>query len=234
MKNGAKKQIIAIGGGGFQKNSKQNADEMVIERYFLDQTGKKRPRICFIPTASAESPKHIIDFYQAFLKLDCQPTHLSLFNLPTADLESFILAQDAIYVGGGNTKSMLVLWREWNLDTILQKAWQQGIVLGGVSAGSICWFQQGITDSIPGPLTVINALGFLKGSNCPHYDGETERRPSYHNYILEGKLKSGIAIDDNVAVHFVGEEIANVIKANPKGNSYFVSKDGDKIKEEKL
>ena len=131
-------------------------------------------------------------------------------------------------------KSMLAVWKEWNLDKYLHRAWQQGIVLGGVSAGSICSFQEGVTDSIPGPLTAIKALGFLKGSNCPHYDGETERRPSYHKLMLEGKIEAGIAIDDHVAVHFIDDNIFKVIKSNPKGHAYLVYKDGNSIEEKSV
>lgn len=227
-----KKQIIAIGGGGFRKSGEFSSDNISIEQYFLNQTVKDKPKVCFIPTASGESQTYIVNFYQEFLKLNCQPTHLSLFNPITADLESFILEQDAIYVGGGNTKSMIALWKEWNLDKYLKKALDSGIVLGGLSAGSICWFEQGVTDSIPGDLTALNALGFLPGSNCPHYDGEAERRPAYHRLLLENQLSDGIAIDDNVAVHFVNGKIVKIVKTNPKGNAYKVSKIDNKIKEE--
>ena len=229
-----KRQIIAIGGGGFNKNGKSLSDTISLEQYFLNQTGSKHPKVCFIPTASGESQPYIVNFYQEFSKLNCKPSHLSLFKPPTADLESFILEHDAIFVGGGNTKSMLVLWKEWHLDNYLRKAWEHGIVLAGVSAGSICWFEQGVTDSIPGALTVIRGLGFLEGSNCPHYDGEKERKPAYHKLMAEDKISAGLAIDDNVAVHFIDGKIFKVIKLNPQANAYHVFKEDTTIKEKPI
>ncbi len=129
---------------------------------------------------------------------------------------------------------MLAVWRECNVDKSLRKAWEQGIVLEGVSAGSICWFDQGVTDSIPGPLTSLNALGILPGSNCPHYDDEKERRPSYHQLMKDEKIGAGIAIDDFVAVHFIDDAIHKIIKINPYADAYQVYKDGNTIKEEKI
>ncbi len=229
-----KRQIIAIGGGGFNKNGKSLSDNISLEQYILNQTNNKNPKICFIPTASGESQAYIVNFYQEFSKLTCKPSHLSLFKPPTADLASFILEHDAIFVGGGNTKSMLALWKEWGIDQYLRKAWEHGIVLAGVSAGSICWFEQGITDSIPGNLTVINALGFLEGSNCPHYDEEKERKPAYHRFMREDKISAGIAIDDNVAVHFVNNKIFKIIKSNPHAHAYHVVKEDGIIQEKQL
>lgn len=216
------KQIIAIGGGGFSKFGSYSPINFSIEKYFLQQTKKKSPKICFIPTASADSPTYIVNFFRAFNTLNCQPSHLSLFDPPTADLESFLLDQDAIYVGGGNTKSMLAVWREWKLDKILKKAWDQGVVLGGISAGALCWFEEGVTDSIPGNLTALKCLGFLKGSHCPHYDGETLRRPAYHHLIQRG-MAPGIAADDHVALHFIDRKLAHVVRANDSGQAYNVS-----------
>ncbi len=229
-----KKQIIAIGGSGFASSDKYGHDKLAMERYFLAQTGKENPRVCFIPTASGDAPVYIVNFYQAFNALDCRPSHLSLFNLPTADLESFIMHQDAIFVGGGNTKSMIALWREWKLDRYLRQAWEAGVVVGGVSAGSICWFEEGVTDSIPGDLTRVAALGFLKGSNCPHYDGEKNRRPMYKKLLLEGKIGPGLAIDDYVAVRFVDDKIKEIFSLNPDAYAYLVSNNAGEIVEKKI
>lgn len=229
-----KQQIIVIGGGGFDKWGTYCPDNLPIERYILEQTGKARPKICFLPTASGDSLQYIVHFYQEFSKLNCQPTHLSILQPPTADLESYLLENDALYVGGGNTKNMLALWKEWGIDSCLRKAWKRGIVLSGISAGSICWFDEGLTDSIPGLLTQIKTLDFLKGSNCPHYDTEPNRRPVYHKLMLEDKITAGIAIDDNVAVHYVDGKIINIVKTTPQANAYRVFKDGGKIWEEKI
>lgn len=158
------KHIIAMGHGGFS----MDANNLVLDHYVCEQSGKAHPSVCFLPQASGEAPNYIINFYKAFTTLEAKPSHLSLFRPPTSDLESFILDKDIIYVGGGNTKSMLALWREWELDIILRKAWEQGVVLAGLSAGAICWFEQGSTDSIPGRLSALDCLGYLPGSYCPH------------------------------------------------------------------
>src|SRR5688572_3746433 len=160
--------ILAIGGAALP----ENLDNLLLIDYFLKLTRKKKPRVCFIGTAHGDADAGRLRFYAGFSRFNCTPTHLPLFARTPRDLESFVLEHDAIYVGGGNTRSLLAVWRDWQLDVYLHKAWQRGIVLGGASAGSICWFEQGITDSIAGPLTALNCLGFLKGSNCPHYDSE--------------------------------------------------------------
>jgi dipeptidase E len=138
-------------------------------------------------------------------------------------LESFILEKDIIYVGGGNTKNLLALWKDWGLDTILRKAWNQGIVLAGISAGSICWFEEGVTDSYGEGLEPISCLGFLKGSNCPHYDGEAERRPAFKSLIEAKKIQAGIAADDGVAIHYIEQEISNIVSSRPASKAYRVS-----------
>ena len=137
--------------------------------------------------------------------LDCRATHLSLVQPPTADLAAFVLEQDAIYVGGGNTRSLLALWREWGLDVALRAAYERGTVLGGISAGMICWFEYGITDSVPGALSPLRCLGWLPGTACPHYDGEAERRPAFHRLLAEGAVPAGYAADDGAALHFVDD-----------------------------
>jgi dipeptidase E len=199
------RQIIALGGGGFS----MEPENPLLDQYILSQTGKSSPKICFVPTASGDSENYISRFYNFFEKQKCTPSHLSLFNPPSNDIEGFILVKDIIYVGGGNTKNLLARWKEWELDIILRKAWNQGTILAGISAGSLCWFEEGVTDSFGDELASIKCLGFLKGSNCPHYDGEKERRPSYHKFILSGVIKNGIATDDGVAIHFLDQELIN-------------------------
>src|SRR5258708_36298812 len=124
-------QIIAMGGGGFS----MEPDNPALDRYVLQQARRPRPRVCFLPSATDNVGSYLFKFYQAFSRLDCVPAHLSLFNLPTADLEGFVLEQDVIYVGGGNTRSLLALWREWGVDGIVSKASADGGVLAGISAG---------------------------------------------------------------------------------------------------
>ena len=212
------KQILALGGGGFS----MEPDNPLLDTYVLKQSGKSNPKICFIPTASGDSENYIARFYQFFKEQPCEPSHLSLFNPPTRDLESFLLEKDIIYVGGGNTKNLLALWKEWGIDTILRKAWDQGIVLAGISAGSICWFEEGVTDSFGDGLEPLKCLGFLKGSNCPHYDGESDRRPSYHKLIETSKIQPGLAMDDGVAIHFVDQEIKHIVSSRPHAKAYQV------------
>ncbi|KMY32473.1 peptidase [Lysinibacillus xylanilyticus] len=223
------KQIITLGGGGFS----MEPHNPLLDIYILLQSNKVNPKICFVPTASGDSENYIAGFYSFFNSQQCIPSHLSLFSPPTRDLESFIMEKDIIYVGGGNTKNLLALWKEWSLDTIFKTAWHEGILLTGISAGSICWFEEGITDSFGGDLEPIACLGFLPGSNCPHYDGEINRRPAYHNLVKTNKLSSGIAADDGVAVHFIDQEIHKIVSSKPNGKAYKVSFD-EGINEQEL
>jgi len=153
-----------MGGGGFSTEP----ENPLLDKYILAQSKKKSPKICFIANASGDSQSYIMGFYNFFRKQKCIPSHLSFFNRGT-DIEKFILTQDILYVGGGNTKNMLALWKEWGLDKIILKAYRKGIILCGISAGSICWFEEGLTDSIPNQLNKLKCLGILKGSNCPHF-----------------------------------------------------------------
>lgn len=212
------KQIIAMGGGGFS----MEPENPLLDLYVLQQASSENPKVCFVPTASGDADGYIQRFYKAFGEHACEPSHLSLFNPPTTDLEDYVLSKDIMYVGGGNTRNLLVLWKEWGLDAILKKAWEQGIILAGLSAGSICWFEEGVTDSVPGELTGLTCLGLLPGSNCPHYDGEQERRPSYHRLMQEGMVGHGIAVDDGVGIHYLDRNIHRVISSRPHARAYCV------------
>ncbi len=211
--------IFAIGGQGLNWKD----DNLLLAKYFLGLTGKENPQVCFIPTASGDIGRTIIHFYEAMTQLSCQPRHLRIFNPHVEAFESYLLGMDAIYVGGGNTLNMIAIWREHGIDRILREAWERGIVLGGTSAGSICWFEQGSTDSRPGKLTAMDCLGFLRGSNCPHYDGEAERRSTYHQMIRSGEILPGIACDDGVGLHFEGEKLIRVVTARQKAKAYRVN-----------
>jgi peptidase E len=209
------RQIIALGGGGFS----MEPDNPALDLYVLEQTGAARPKVCFLPTAAGDPDRYIMNFYAAFSRYDCRPSHLSLFTR-TLDLRVLLLQQHLIYVGGGNTRSMLALWREWGIVDILREAYEAGVVLAGLSAGAICWFEQGLTDSVAGKLSVINCLGFLKGSCCPHYDGEAERRPSFHEFLVRGEISPGYAIDDGAALHFGDEGVIRVVASRPDAKAY--------------
>jgi len=223
-------QIIAMGGGGFS----MEPDNPALDQYVLQQTGKPRPKVCFLPQASGEARDYILNFYRAFLALDAQPSDLSLFLPHTADIEDFLMGQDVIYVGGGNTKSMLALWREWGLDRILRQAVNNGTVLTGVSAGAICWFAYGTTDSIPGRLTDLPCLGYLPGSCSPHYDGEAQRRPDFQRMIASGEIPGGLAFDDGAAGHFIDGVLSQVVSSRPAARGYRVEKQGDTAQETEL
>jgi dipeptidase E len=224
------KQIIAMGGGGFS----MEPENPLLDLYILGQSEKQKPKVCFVPTASGDADGYIERFYTAFQSHECFPSHLSLFRPPSRDLEAFVMGQDIIYVGGGSTKNLLALWKEWELDSILLKAWEQGIIMAGVSAGSICWFEEGVTDSYGDGMEPLKSLGFLKGSNCPHYDGEAERRPAYEQFVASGKIAGGFAADDSAALHFIGEELVRVVSSRTEAKAYQVSLENGKFKERVL
>ncbi len=221
------RHIVAMGGGGFS----MEPNNPLLDLYVLKLSGKDKPKVCFIPTASGDSQDYIDRFYKSFNNHQCIPSHLSLFKGHTADLESFVLNQDVLYVGGGNTRNLLTLWKDWGLDKIIRKAYEKGTILAGISAGSLCWFEEGVTDSIPGRLSSLKCLGFLKGSNCPHYDGESERRPSYHRLMSTHEIEPGIATDDGVAAHFINEQLSEFIASHPDKRAYTVSLINDEVNE---
>jgi len=225
-----KRQILAIGGAALP----ENLDNLLLVKYFLSLTKKRKPRVCFIGAAHGDADMGRLRFYAGFSQFTCTPTHLPLFARTPRDLESFMLEHDAIYVGGGNTRSMLAVWREWQLDVYLRKAWERGVVLGGASAGSICWFEQGITDSIAGPLTALDGLGFVAGSNCPHYDSEPQRRPTYRKFVASGKILEGVAADDGAALHYADGRLLRAVSSRPRAKAYRLTRSGRRAVETKL
>jgi dipeptidase E len=218
------KQIIALGGGGFSMESTPLLDD-----YILRISGKDKPRICFIPTACGDADSYVIKFYRRFSPIGCQATDLQLFRRQVVDLEDYACSQDIIYVGGGNTANMLAVWREHDFDKALNAALLSGTILTGLSAGSICWFQHGITDSF-GELKPLDGLGFLPGSNCPHYDGEFERRPAYHKAISDG-MPGGYAADDGVALHFINGNLHNAVSSRLDAKGYKIERRGSNVDE---
>jgi peptidase E len=201
-----KKQIVASGGGGFGRRGAN----LKLEKYLLSLTGKENPSICFLPQASAEDADYVVRFFETFTQLNARPTWVSLFGRVEPTWQEKILNADIVYVGGGNTRSMLALWREWGVDELLKKAYEQGTIMSGVSAGALCWFEQAVTDSV-WPLGVIPGLGFLTGSCCPHFDSEKERRPAYERMLREGHVMSGIALEDDTAAHFIDGTLHAII-----------------------
>lgn len=224
------KQIVAIGGAGLSVEP----DRLLLEQYILGLAGGASPKICYIGTASGDSQLGIDRFYDAAARLPCTPTHLALYKPSTNDLAGLLLDQEIIYAGGGSTKNLLALWREWGLDRIMRDAYERGIILCGVSAGSICWFGQGTTDSLFGPLTPITCLGLLSGSNSPHYDSEPERRPTYHRLIASGEIEDGYAADDGVGLHFIDGSLHAIISSRPNARAWRVERSGGGVTETML
>jgi peptidase E len=225
----ASRHLIALGGGGFS----MEPDNLTLDEYVLSQARTPRPAVAFIPTASGDSESYIERFYAAFSGLSCRPSHLQLFNR-TPDLREYLLAQDVVYVGGGNTKSLLGVWREWGLPEVLREVWASGVLLAGISAGALCWFEHGLTDSFAGELRPLQGLGFLAGSCCPHYDGDPARRPTFQRLVRTGEIPPGLAIDDGAAVHFVDGEIHRVVASRRGATAYRVQAANGAVREEAL
>jgi peptidase E/N-acetylglutamate synthase-like GNAT family acetyltransferase len=217
------KTIFAMGGGGFS----MEPENPLLDEFILSLSEKEKPKVCFLATASGDAQGYIDRFYEGFKKHNCTPSHLSLFRPFTADIKGFLLKQDIIYVGGGNTRNLLTLWREWKLDNILKEVYENGTILSGISAGSICWFEQGVTDSSGVGLDKLECLGLLKGSNCPHYDGESERRPRYRELLSLG-MKAGFAADDGVGLLFRNEKFVEAVSSHPEKKAFSVSKAEEK------
>ena len=220
------RQVIAIGGGGFGRTQESN----LIEQYILDQTSKTKPKICFIPTATGDLDSYIVNFYSVFTKLKCEPSHISFFKR-TMDLQAHIQKQDAIFVGGGNTKSMLAVWRDWGLDLILKDAYLRGVVMSGVSAGAICWFEAGLTDSWASDLKMMECMNFIPGNCAPHYDEEPERRPATKKFLENKSIDFMYGIEGGAALHFVDEIPNSTIQFKKNKYAYKVTLDGNKINE---
>jgi dipeptidase E len=225
----AERQIVALGGGGFLEDD----DDGLLDDFVLSLTGKERPRVCFVPTAGGDRDASIVDFYAAFGGGRAEPSHLALFRRRIDDVAGLLADQDVVYVGGGNTENMLAVWRLHGVDRALRAAWDAGVVLAGMSAGSLCWFETGTTDSFGPRLERLGAgLGFLPGSNCPHYDGEAARRPTYHRLVAEG-MPGGYAADDWAALHFVGTRLREAVAARPAARAYRVElRDGAVVETE--
>ena len=200
--------LFAIGGGG-TSGPKGGPNRMLME--VLKTTGKRFPKICLIPTATGDSRETIFEFIEAFHRIGAHANYLSLYSVPTRDLDSFVMDFDAVYINGGNTRNLIALWREWELDRILIKAWKAGLVLSGASAGANCWFEQSSSDFIPGEYNPLAGLGLLKGSFCPHYSNEKNRRESYLEMVANGALRPGYACSDRAAIHYVDGEMREAL-----------------------
>jgi dipeptidase E len=212
--------IIAMGGA---------PDETLLE-YILGLARGRR--LLYVPTAGIEDPTRTVWWYER-LHGRAEMTHLHFFPWPPSELRDLVLAQDLVLVTGGNTANAVAVWRVHGFDEILREAWQQGVVLAGWSAGMICWFEHGVTDSFGPELAPMECLGFLPGSACPHYDGEARRRPVYTRLVAAG-LPAGVAADDDVALHYVGTELREAVTSREGAAAYRVEPDGETALESRL
>lgn len=226
--------IVAMGGGGFS----MEPENPLLDDFVLSLAKRKPARVCFLPTASGDAAAYITKFYRAFSQR-CLPSDLTLIDSPvlprrpplTRDLEDFVSQQDVFCVGGGSTLHLLALWRAHGLDVLLREAWMAGAILSGVSAGMNCWFQASLTDSFGGLAPLHDGLGFLSGSACPHYDGESGRRPALRDAVANG-LPSAYAADDGAALHFAGSELVGAVASRPSARAYRVElRDGLVVEE---
>ncbi|MEO8209803.1 MAG: Type 1 glutamine amidotransferase-like domain-containing protein [bacterium] len=218
------RQIVALGGGMFS----MEPDNGLLDKYILNLVPKEKPKICFLGTASNDGKEYRDMFYKFFKNMQCEPSHLSLIN-PPRNIEAFIMDKDIIHVGGGNTKLIIDTWKKFGVDKIMRKAWEAGIILTGMSAGAICWFDDGVTNPSAGKLTRLPCLGLLNGSFCPHYNDRAELKEAYRELILSGVLEEGYGAEDGAAIHFVGSEPIRVVTSRPGATAYKVRKLRNKI-----
>ena|SRR5271165_1035009 len=216
------KQIIAIGSGGMDDKNPS------IELYILAQAKKPNPKILFLATPAGDEGGYIKYFKDYFDRFPCKPSYLSLFSPPTKDLESIVMENDIVFVSGGHSRNALVLWKSWGMDVILRKAYDNNIILSGGSAGSVVWFDECITDSVPGKLSVMPCLGILPYSNCPHYCSD-HRRKIYEKEIMAGNIKSGYAIDDDCAAHFIDGQFFRSVSIRDGYATYHCSKNEEQF-----
>jgi dipeptidase E len=213
--SGDRRRILAMGGGGFTTS----VADAPLEHYAASLSAAEHPAICLLPTASGDPDEQIERFHRAFRGLG-RLSHLSLFRLGThpVDPREHLLAQDVIYVGGGSLLNLLAIWRVHGLDETLREAWERGIVLSGVSAGSMCWFEHGITRS-HGRSRPAAGLGLLPGSNSVHHASDPDRRARYAEAVLDG-LPSGYAVDDGVGLVFAGTQLIEVVSAREDAQAH--------------
>jgi dipeptidase E len=214
-----------MGGGGFTMSDNDQSD--ALDRFVLALTGKPVPRVCFLPTASGDPREQVTRFYERFGDWPCEPSVLSLFHLgrDRIDPVAHILSQDALYIGGGSMRNMLAIWREHGIDEAMRTGWERGIVLAGLSAGAMCWFEGGVSMS-GGTPEVVRGIGLLSGSLSVHLDGESERLPVYSQAVGNGALPPGYAADDGAAIVFHGTRMAECVASRSDARVVRIEADG--------
>jgi peptidase E len=215
-----------MGGGGFTMPEHDHSD--ALDRFVLSLTGKEVPRICFLPTASGDPREQVTRFQERFSQWPCEPSILSLFHLGRDRIDpiAHILSQDALYIGGGSMRNMLAIWREHGIEDAMRTAWERGIVLAGLSAGAMCWFEGGVSMS-GGQPEVVHGIGLVPGSLTVHLDGELERFPVYEEAVATGALPAGFAADDGAAVVFHGTQLAECVVARSDARVVRIEADGN-------
>jgi peptidase E len=230
--------ILAIGGGGFLPTARYGARPGPLVEHALALTGKDSPRVCGLYTATGDDVARVAQWYACWAGYGRGVTasHVAVLPMPNVDdLRRHLLAQDAVYVGGGSVAGLMALWRLHGLDAVFREAWEAGVVLFGVSAGSLCWHSGGTTDSFGPDLRPWNdGLGLIPGSNCPHYDSEARRRPLYQRLIAEGRLAPGYAADDGVGLHYVGTELHEAVRDRDDAAAWRVEPDKETRVEARL
>ncbi len=213
----AQQRIIFAYGGNFNRPFME---------YIIRLTKKPNPRICYLATASGDNPVNIVSWFKECEGLPMQPFTQKVFINSVNETHSFeetLLGMDAIVVGGGNTLNMMAIWKAQGIDTVLKKAYDRGIILSGGSAGSVCWFLEGISDSRPKNLSIVQGLGFISYSHCAHYHSQALRKPLYQADILSGKMQAGYALDDSAAVLFINEKFNRSVSVGKNNNAWFLS-----------
>lgn len=226
--SGSIRQIVAFGGGGFSMES----GNPLLDDYVLGLTRSTEPRVCFMPTASGDADHYVVRFYNAFRER-ARPSHISLFRRErgVTDMRSHLLSQDVIYVGGGSLLSLLGVWRAHGIDLMLREAWEAGVVLCGLSAGSLCWFAEAVS-GYHDEVNRVEGMGFLPYSNAVHYS-DGDRRAAFQRHLLDG-MPSGYGAEDGAAMRFVGEELVEVVSSRPEARAYRLERRGSLVVETRL
>lgn len=222
------RQIFAIGG----KFSVESWQQPLLQRHLLGLAKRPTPRICLLAGASGDSATAIETFYRELNQHDCRPFHLNMYKPVTRDFEDFFRSMDIVYVSGGATKNLVAVWRDWGVDGALRAAWDGGVIMSGTSAGSICWFESGLTDSFPTELLPVDCTGMLPGSGCPHYDSRPDRAPIFRRLIADGTMPSpGIGTDDDTAAHYIDGALHEVVSQRATAGACIVARTNEGFSE---
>ena len=234
MATDGRRHILAIGGIGSPLSQREPLPALLA--HALGLAGTPAPRVCVLNTANGDDPGSYQRFYARLTQHGARVSHLQLFPMPNvADPEDLLMSQDVIFVGGGSVANMVAVWRVHGVDRMMRRAWESGVVLAGVSAGAICWFEGGTTDSFGPVLRPFTAgLGMLPGSYCPHYSSEPTRRPAFQSLVAAGSLGAGLACDDGAGAHFTGDGLTAIVTDRAGASGYLVEPDGSGGSTERL